>query len=107
MRKNYVKPLGNVVALQMDENIALSLGFIDVVYSFTLAYRFEHGQKYIKDTSIKATTDYNGPMPELAIPALDLLGLVDAIKDGIAGRGPEVIGWENCNDNPSVQATLY
>jgi hypothetical protein len=103
MRKNYVKPLGNVVALQVDENIALSLGFIDVAYNFTLAYSFKNGQKYIKDTGIKSATDYDGPMPELAIPALDLLGLVDAIKDGIAGRGPEVIGWENCNANPAVK----
>ena len=105
MRKNYVKPLGNVVALQMDENIAISLGFIDVIYDFTVAYRFENGQKYIKDTSVKATTDYNGPMADYVVPTLDLMSLVDAIKDGIAGRGPEISGWENCNSNPAVSAT--
>lgn len=105
MRKNYVKPLGNVVALQMDENIAISLGFIDVIYNFTLAYRFESGQKYIKDTSVKATTDYSGPFPEIAVPTLDLMNLVDAVKDGIAGRGPAVSGWENCDANAAVQTT--
>ena len=106
MRKNYVKPMGNVVALRMDENIAISLGFIDVIYEFTLAYRFENGQKYIKDTQIKSATDYNGPFPEFAIPTIDLMGLVDAVKDGIAGRGPVITGWENCDSNAGVNTSF-
>ena len=52
MRKNYVKPMGNRIALQMDENIALSLGFIDTIYEFTLQYTFRNNGKFIKLQSL-------------------------------------------------------
>lgn len=102
MRKNYVKPEGNVVALQMDENIALSFGFIDVVYDFTLAYRFVNGQRYIKDTNIPSRGKDG-----LIGATLDLMYLVDGIMDGLQGRGEVVTGWENCNASPEVTATAY
>jgi hypothetical protein len=97
MRKDYVKPEGNVVALQMDENIALSFGFIDVIHEFTLAYRVVGSQKYIKDTNIPSRG-----LSGVTGATLDAFYLIDAIMDGLHGRGDVVTGWENCNANPDV-----
>lgn len=103
MRKQYVKPVGNVVALQMDENIALSLGFMDLIVEFTLSYQFRDGIKYIKETSVKSLNQSS----ELVGSTLDLLILADAIVDGIEKIGPVVNGWENCNSNPAVSTSTF
>jgi hypothetical protein len=98
MRKNYVKPSGSVVALQMDENIALSLGFIDVIYNFTLSYNVVNGVKYIKNTDV-ASAGLSGNLGA----TYDIFVLVDTIVDRITSTNP-VTGWENCNTDPSVNA---
>lgn len=103
MRKNYVKPEGNVVALQMSENIALSFGFADIIYDFTLAYRVVGDDRYIQDTNIKSKGKEG-----LVGATLDLLILVDAICDGKEGLGPVISeeSWKSCNANPEVPAQI-
>lgn len=103
MRKNYVKPEGNVVALQMNENIALSFGFADIIYDFTLAYRVVGDDRYIQDTNIKSKGKDG-----LVGATLDLLILVDAICDGKEGLGPVISdeSWMSCNANPEVPAQV-
>ena len=98
MRKNYVKPMGNRIALQMDENIALSLGFIDTIYEFTLQYTCRNNGKFIKDTQVVASNTGWGSEVDAT---LDLLKLVDAIVDSVEA-GLSFTGYENCNANPAV-----
>ena len=101
MRKNSVKPEGNVVALQMNENIALSFGFADIIYDFTLAYRVVGDTKYIQDTNIESRGKDG-----LVGATLDLFLLVDAIVDGMENLGPVIpeASWKSCNANPTVTA---
>jgi hypothetical protein len=96
MKKNYVKPEGNVVALQMNENIALSFGFADYIINFTLAYRVEGDTKYIQDTNI-VSKGKDG----IVGATLDLFLLVDAIVDGFEGLGPVIpeASYRSCNAN--------
>ena len=98
MRKNYVKPMGNKVALQMDENIALSLGFIDTIYDFTLQYTYRENGRFIKDTQLVASNTSWGSDVDAT---LDLLKLVDAIVDA-AEAGTVFTGYETCNANAAV-----
>ena len=95
MRKNYVKPAGNKVLLRMDENIALSLGFIDTIYEFTLQYTFRNNGKFIKDTQLAASNTGWGSEVDAT---RDLLKLVDAIVDSV-DAGLSFTGYENCNAN--------
>ena len=98
MRKNYVKPMGSKVALKMDENIALSLDFIQSIYEFTLQYSFRDNGKFIKDTQIVASNSGWGTEVDAT---LDILKLVDAIVDA-AEAGLTFSGYENCNANAGV-----
>lgn len=96
MKKNYVRPEGNVVALQMNENIALSFGFADDIINFTLQYRVVGDTKYIQDTNIESSGREG-----IVGATLDLFVLVDAIVDGFEGLGPVVPEetYKSCNAN--------
>ena len=96
MKKNYVRPEGNVVALQMNENIALSFGFADDIINFTLQYRVVGDTKYIQDTNIESSG-----RDGIVGATLDLFVLVDAIVDGFEGLGPIVPEetYKSCNAN--------
>lgn len=105
MRKNYVKPMGAVVALQMEENIALSLGFLDMIVDFSIRYTFSgnaNDDKYIKDTTIVSLKGAD----EVTTATYDLFNLVDHIVKGIQSGNP-LTGWENCNAHESDVATTY
>ena len=93
--------MGSKVALKMDENIALSLDFIQSIYEFTLQYSFRDNGKFIKDTQIAASNSGWGTEVDAT---LDILKLVDAIVDA-AEAGLSFSGYENCNANAAVNVS--